>query len=277
MSATLFPLTAPLSIGEVLDAGFRLFRATVLACLPFATFAVIAGQLPGIYSVSHGRPPGSFTPGDLPWVAVNVASALLTVALVGAIFVQQHRVAAGASRSMRVALAMALRRVAVAVGLVLLLAFGLAVVGALATMLSRVLGTAWVVMVLAPLLAWAGVSVLFAWPAVLVEGSSIRSALRSSLALVSGNRLRTALILLVALAAVLALYSIAVIVGIVIATLLGSADLAFVTAVTNVLLVVLGAFGVPFYTALILAAYEDLKVRRQGSDLERRIENLGAS
>lgn len=275
MSATLFPLPGPLSVGEVLDAGFRLFRATVLTCLPFAALAVIAGQLPGFYSVSRGRPPGALTPTDPLWVGLNLGSALLTVLLVGAIFVQQHRAGAGASRSLRLALVAALRSAAGVLGLVLLVTAGLAVAGALAAALGRALGAAWAVLLFAPLFVWASVSLLFAWPAILVDGRTVGASLRSSLELVRGNRLRTTLVLLAALAALMVFYSLAVILGIVIATLLGTADLAVVTAVTTVLLIGLGAFGVPFYTALILAAYEDLKIRRQGADLERRIESLG--
>lgn len=275
MSATLFPLPRPLSVGEVLDAGFRLFRATVLVCLPFASLGVVAGQLPGFYSVTRGRTPGVAAFSDPGWVVLYVCSTLLTLLLVGAIFVQQHRMGVGAPRSLRRAFREALWRMPALLALVLLLTAAAAAAALLVGLLGAAIGLTWALALCAIPLLYAAVSLLFAWPAVLIDDRTALAAMKSSLQLVGGHRARTALVMLAALGALLVFYSLAVILGLIVATLLGSTDLAVVTAVTTVMLVVLGAFGVPFYTALIIAAYEDLKLRRQGGDLERRIEGMG--
>src|SRR5438132_573719 len=49
MAKTLYPPPRPQSVGEILDSAFRIFRATLVQCLPYAIAAVIAGQLPNIY------------------------------------------------------------------------------------------------------------------------------------------------------------------------------------------------------------------------------------
>ena len=51
----IFPYDRPASAGEVLDAGFLLFRRTVLACLPWSLLAVVAGNLPTAYQLLSGQ------------------------------------------------------------------------------------------------------------------------------------------------------------------------------------------------------------------------------
>ena len=53
--------------------------------------------------------------------------------------------------------------------------------------------------------------------------------------------------------------------------ILGRGDIAVVTASQAVLGIALGALFVPFYTALSIAILGDLKVRKEGTDLEQRI------
>jgi uncharacterized membrane protein YcaP (DUF421 family) len=55
------------------------------------------------------------------------------------------------------------------------------------------------------------------------------------------------------------------------AVVLGRGDIAVMTASQAVLGVALGALVVPFYTALSIAILGDLKVRREGTDIEQRI------
>src|SRR5947207_11721681 len=55
MANTLYPPPRPQSVGEILDSAFRIFRATLVQCLPYAIAAVIAGQLPNIYYLVSGR------------------------------------------------------------------------------------------------------------------------------------------------------------------------------------------------------------------------------
>src|SRR2546421_12971873 len=55
MANPLYPPPRPQSVGEILDSAFRIFRATLVKCLPYAIAAVIAGQLPNIYYLVRGR------------------------------------------------------------------------------------------------------------------------------------------------------------------------------------------------------------------------------
>jgi len=48
-------------------------------------------------------------------------------------------------------------------------------------------------------------------------------------------------------------------------------DMAVLTAVSTVVVVILGAIGTPFYSALALAVFGDLSARREGADLAQRI------
>ena len=43
-----------MSIGEVLDAGFRLYRLTLVRCLVLALLSVIVGQIPSAYDLAQG-------------------------------------------------------------------------------------------------------------------------------------------------------------------------------------------------------------------------------
>jgi hypothetical protein len=45
--------------------------------------------------------------------------------------------------------------------------------------------------------------------------------------------------------------------------LLGRADLFLIATVSSMLSLVIGAFGVPFVLAMLIVAYEDLKLRDQ--------------
>src|SRR5688572_21123353 len=51
----LYPPDGPQTIGQVLDAGFRIFKVSLVRCLLFGALAMIAGQLPNIYSLATGK------------------------------------------------------------------------------------------------------------------------------------------------------------------------------------------------------------------------------
>lgn len=259
MATTLFPLPRPLSVGEVLDAGFRLFRGTLLACLPYGALAVLAGQLPGIYRVASGR--GAAAAGDLDAIEAGIfaLSIVLTVGLSSVVILKQHALASGDLERSRGAPIEALHRLVPAVGLVALY---------LAAVFAGLL------LLVVPGL-YLATALCFSWPILLIERTGVGQALSGSLRLIGGFWWRTLMIFLAALAALLVFYALAGIVGIVVAALTGPTDFAVMTAVSTVVVIVLGAFGGPFYSALLLAAYEDVKLRKQGADLERRIESIG--
>ena len=101
-----YPPPRPLSVGEILDLTFRIYRATLVKCLVFAGLGLLAGQLPNLYSLARGRPllrAASSThdifaqfldPGF--WLAYVVA-VLLTLTFHAAVLLRQHRVVTGAA------------------------------------------------------------------------------------------------------------------------------------------------------------------------------------
>jgi hypothetical protein len=105
----------------------------------------------------------------------------------------------------------------------------------------------------------------------LVEGSGPAASLLRSWRLTTGSFWRLSLIYTVALIVLIVLYAVSAAVAGFLAGVLGRGDLAMVTAFAEVVGVALGALATPFYGALALAVLADLKVRKEGADLEQRI------
>src|SRR5690348_53676 len=126
MLPILYPPTRPQSIGEVLDTAFRIFKITLLRCLPYGVLATVAGQLQNIYTIVTGRTLRSFTNSDPIWWLLYVLGALLGGALLNAIFVRQATMAAGTPSLGWDALKEALRKTPATLAMGVL---GLAVIG----------------------------------------------------------------------------------------------------------------------------------------------------
>ena len=54
MSSAFYPPARPLSVGEVLDLVFQIFKATLVRGLPYGICAVVAQQLPNVYALASG-------------------------------------------------------------------------------------------------------------------------------------------------------------------------------------------------------------------------------
>src|SRR5579862_787966 len=52
---TLYPPPRPLSVGEVLDLSFQIYRRTFVKCLLFGALLVVARWLPNAYSIARGQ------------------------------------------------------------------------------------------------------------------------------------------------------------------------------------------------------------------------------
>src|ERR1700758_2407874 len=55
MSEALYPPPRPLSVGEVLDLSFRIYRRTFVKCLVFGAFLVVVRWLPNLYAIARGQ------------------------------------------------------------------------------------------------------------------------------------------------------------------------------------------------------------------------------
>jgi hypothetical protein len=258
MSSTILPFQRPVSAGEVLDTGFRLFKASLVRCLPLSLAAVVMGQLPTVYTLASGRRPSVSLETDPMDLLLVIVAGLANVLLWGAILLRQHAIAYGQastlSADLRRVLSLLVPSIAMVLLSVLLIAVGL-------------------VLLVVPGL-YLAVALLFAYPAMLLDGQSVTGAIRASLRLVRGNWWRTSLVLTVALFAVIVFYAVGSVVGLILSRLVGGGDVGTVFLVTSVITALIGALFTPFMVALSLAQYDDLKLRRDGVDLASRIDAL---
>src|SRR5213078_3156916 len=113
MANTLYPPPRPQSVGEILDSAFRIFRATLVQCLPYAIAAVIAGQLPNIYYLVSGRNMLQGLAGfrDPVWLTLYVLGYVIAIVLWSAVLLRQYALATGHPAETSSELSTAVRRV----------------------------------------------------------------------------------------------------------------------------------------------------------------------
>jgi hypothetical protein len=112
--------------------------------------------------------------------------------------------------------------------------------------------------------------------ALLIEGRKAWDSVRYSFHLLWGSWWRIAIVYTVTFLAILAFYFVATIAAGVLAFSLSGANLVAMSASAAVVYVALGAIGLPFSTATMLAMFGELKVRREAVDLEARLGDVAA-
>lgn len=258
--------TEPQTIGGVLDTSFQLYRASLGAVWPLCLLLAFCSVIPSIYMVVKGL--GLQNPmlalevmsDPLYWI-VYVLSIALTLWAVAAIYAKQGAIGSGESLGLGAALQSTARFIlpmvlmsicyglAVMVGLVLLIIPGLILI------VSLVLGTNLIVF----------------------EGKGPIAALSGSHRLVWGNWWRTTAIVTVGLFVLIVIYMAAgLVVGIVMPFLsIGAENAALVALIGGAIIgLLINLLVTPFYTALLIAVYWDLKLRKEGSDLAARVGAL---
>jgi len=261
MPQPLYPPARPQSIGEVLDSGFAIFRRSLWSCLPYGFLGVIAYQLPHVHDLLAGRPFREFARHDPIWWVDYALGLLISMLFFAAMLLRQRALAAGEPVAASGELRIAVQRLPWLTILLLLATIGLVIATLMLIIPGLYLGVAW----------------LFAMPALVLEELGPIEALAYSHGLVWGHWWRTSLIFNVVFAVLIALYaSLGVAIGVAVA-FTGVADLAVVTAVSAAASAVISTVATPFLSALLLAAYGELRVRREGLDLERRASAALAS
>ena len=278
MSTIPYPPGRPLSVGEILDLTFRIYRSTLVRCLLFAALGVIAGQLTNIYSLARGRTMGGGINGFLqalqgqshdPWYwVIYVVGTVLTLTFYAAVLLRQQAALTGGSTGGE--LLAGLRRTPAMLALSILMAVTIIACFIPAAAFAGNSRYVVVALLLIPV-SYVIVSLSCAFVALLVGGSDIMGAYVRSWRLTQGSFWRLSIIYTVALVILLVLYVVIGAVAGFLAALLGHGDVAMVTAFAEVVGVALGALATPFYGALALAVLGDLKVRKEGADLEQRI------
>jgi len=252
---SLYPPSRPQSIGEVLESGFRLFRATLGHCLPYGALLVIAGELANFYDLFSGRLPPETLEHALEhdrtwwtWYGIGIAIFLL---LWGALLLRQDALGRRRPTSMRAELGVSLRKFPQLVALTLIAWAGI---------------TLGLLLLVAPGL-YLAVALAFGAPALLIGGAGgpVRALIESA-RLVRGEWRRTALlivlVILTTLTAYLLLVAILTAVSASIA-ITGVADRTLVASISEMAGVIVGSILAPFESAMILAIYADLLRRAE--------------
>jgi len=273
MSSAFYPPARPLSVGEVLDLAFQIFKATLVKGLPYGICAVVAQQLPNIYALSTGATlRQTLGSGQPVGIGLFVLGVLLALTAWSALLLRQRAIIEHRPTSIQTELGDAMRRLpsfAVATLLFLVLVSGPFALLMLVPQQYRS-GARVPLEVLSLYLA---ILLSSTWPAVLIARLGPFAAMRQSVHLVWGNWWRMAIFYVVGGAVVIV---VAVLLGALIAAIVSSlgAGIPVMTSVFTEVANVLGAVTAPFAGAMLLATYGDLRVRREGTDLQQRIAGL---
>ncbi len=264
LDAGQFTPARPLMTAEVLDAAYRLFRAGIFRCLPYSGLAVLVLELPTLYSTFLFAPGVDFViPHARPIGYATVF--LLSVMLLGVITLRLNAVARGERPRFRHEIAVALKRLPSAL-LATLFAFAYPLAAiVMIPVLDSALPTEALIFAAVPLF-WPVALFVVALPAFWCDGlgpfaaiaQAVRLSVRRSWRLV-GAMLTTVLMLM-------AFNLLPVTVAAMMSPLFGRVDLFLVATIASIFYLVIGAFGVPFVLAVLIIAWQDLKLR----DQERR-------
>ena len=267
----------PQGVGGVLDTAFQLYKSSLAVVWPISLLLAVVGMPPTLYWMSSGRPlPDArsvganvgfsmgFDPADPVGSIIGLISGILTMWAMSALYLKQRAAGVDESLSVGDALKIALRRLGPLVGASVL--FVLAVIVGL-------------ILLLVPGLILM-VSLMMYMALLLFEDKGAVDSLTGSHKLVWGNWWRSSAILTVALILVIVIFIALGVVAVILAPFAGlaMADIVMVTLVSE--LVFNAAFNVflmPFFTAVMIALYWDLKLRKEGGDLAARVNALNAA
>lgn len=264
--------TQPQGIGGVLDTTFQLYKASVGVLWPVCLLLSIVGSPPSIYMMMNG---GTLATAATPtqalealadpvyWLIQFVSWAAM-MWVIGALYLKQFAIGTEAELSVGAALQASLGRIVPLFLMVIL--FSLAV--GIGTLLLIVPG----VILLISLMLGTGL--------VMFEGKGPVAALTGSHKLIWGNWWRTFIILSVGGVLAIVLYvAVAFVIGVITPFIgLGMDDIAMYSMVSTLLITVfLNVLVTPFFSAMLIALYWDLKLRKEGGDLAARVGALNAA
>lgn len=261
----LLPLPRPLMTSEVLDAAYRVFRAGILRSLPYSTLLVLLIKLPSVYHlfidptwVSEIAAVFDLSPAQFGYALAT----LLAVPLLGALILRLHAVAHGERPRFRPEIGTAVLRWPAAL---------IATFGAFFIPVSLlILGPAFTsglsseaVIFLSVPLFWPTALFVVALPAYWCDRIGPFEAIVKSVVISARKSWRMVGALLATLCVVNVFYVVAVVIVGIFMPLFISADLFLFATLESLIFVVVGAFGVPFFLAVLVVAYRDLDLRHQ--------------
>jgi hypothetical protein len=262
--------TQPQSIGGVLDTTFQLYKASAVKMIPFSLLLALASSPSSIYVFAQGGVANASDPFAMLAMFRSTGYWLATCATyIGLLFgiavasIKLAAIASDGDASFGTAAARALTRLPY-LALSLVLYFIIVTLGSLLLLVPGIILSV-------SLLLFVGTGVF--------DNKGPIAALTASHRLVWGNWWRTAAILTVGIIIIIVIYMVAVLlVGVVTPlTVLtgGTEDLVLVGLVSGLLIgLLMSLLLTPFYIALFLAIYWDLKLRKEGGDLAARVGAL---
>jgi hypothetical protein len=264
--------TQPQGIGGVLDTAFQLYKASLGGVWPITLLLAIFGIVPSMYMMLTGgftngagdvRDMTALMTDPLYW-ATSLVSVALSMWAMGALYLRQRAIALDEEMSLGAALQTALGRMLPLVLMVLLL------------IIVIVVGL--VLLVIPGLILM--VSLMLGVNLMMFEGKGPIDSLTGSHKLVWGNWWRTAAILTVGSILVMVIYmAVALVIGI-ISPIFGMAvaSLVLYGLISGMLMgLLMNLLVTPFFSALLISLYWDLKLRKEGGDLAARVGALNAA
>lgn len=274
MSEALYPPPRPQSVGEVLDLSFRIYRRTFVKCLVLGGLVVVTQWLPNLYAIARGQTvvQSLLSPSVDPLrTLITLAAGLLALIFPVAIIYRQYRIITGEESGGELLRALRLLgRIVLIVILYALLMVACLLLVVPAAFVSGITQYLLFAVLLLPL-AYVLLRLACAFTAMVIENTGAAASLARSWELTGGQVMRLTAIYTVALFLLLVLY---VVVGTLTGFLyavFGKGDLALIAAGVGVVTVAAGALASPYYSALGLAIFGDLLVRKEGADLSQRI------
>jgi hypothetical protein len=266
--------TQPQGIGGVLDTTFQLYKTSLAQVWPLSLLLAAVGSPPSIYLMMHG---GGVASGDTAaalamlglmsspvyWL-INLVTIAATWWVVGALYLKQQAIGTDQELSTGSALQASVGRIVTLFLMSLLLG------------LALIFGMILLVVPFFILL----VSLMLSTGLVMFEGKGPYESLVASHKLVWGNWWRTAVILTVGGILMFVIYmALALVIGLITPFIgLGTGDVMMSTLVSTLLIsVLLNVVGIPFFSAMLIAVYWDLKLRKEGGDLAARVGALNAA
>jgi len=263
--------TEPGSIGHTLDAGFKLYFVSFKQVLVLSILAALSVAVPMLAAVlaiplfsGESQAPGAL------FIAVFVIGVLVAMSLYLWFYIAAMcrigGIAYGRILSLGACLSTGLRRL-IPVILASLL-YGLAMMGGL------------ILFIIPGMILW--LSLAFYALCIVLEGDGILESLRHSHRLVWGNWWRTAIIGTVVFVVYYVIYLAIEIPFVLVDQVLFESEPGDLPGFVQAMLSMLGStlstvITFPLMTSVFVAVFHDLKLRKEGHDLEARVEALTAS
>ncbi len=271
---TLYPPPRPLSIGEVLDLSFRIYRRTFVKCLVFGALLVVARWLPNAYSIARGQSVAQsmLRPSvDAAQIVLLVVGLLLAFLFPVAITARQYRIITGQQPGGELLQVLRwLGRIILIVILMTLIGLACGMLLVPAFLAGGFLRYVLFALLLLPM-GYVFLRLECVFVAMVIEDTGATGSLARSWELSGGNVLRIMAMNTVALFLLFALYVVVASLTAFLYAAFGRGDVVLIAAAMAVVTVAAGAVATPYYSSMALAIFGDLRARKEGADLSQRI------